>query len=193
MKKRKVAVIIICGIVVAVGIAYILLFIRPFDEKREAPTYSENAIRYEYDDNNLLGLKSITIDGNRYIYEFTSYRYLNRWRVNSIKKTSFVRGYYKASKTESNIKGAVSFDLFYSGKLTYIIIEPEIAKGDFISFDLFFYLSRRSIGVEFFENACVTKTKLNHKINQSETIYQVYREGEWEKVDTYKSRIGDYY
>ena len=192
MKKRKVAVIIICGIVVAVGIVYILLFIRPFDEKREAPTYSENAIRYEYDDNNLLGLKAITIDNNKYIYEFSSYRYLNRWRVHRINKYSYAEGWYR-TKTDGDVHGMVSFDLYYSGKSTYIIIEPEIGKGDFISFDVFFYLSRRSIGVGFFENACVTRTKYNYKIHQSETIYQIYHEGEWEKEDTYKNRIGDYY
>ena len=64
-KQSKIILICLSSIFIFVSIAlwiinYIVL----------PPKVSENAIKYKYNHNNILKLKSITVDGNKVIYEF---------------------------------------------------------------------------------------------------------------------------
>ena len=66
-KQSKIILICLSSIFIVVSIAlwiinYIIL----------PPKVSENAIKYKYNHNNMLMLKSITVDSDKVIYEFSS-------------------------------------------------------------------------------------------------------------------------
>jgi len=81
-KQSKIILICLSSIFIVVSIAFWIInyIILP-------PKVSENAIKYKYNHNNILKLKSITVDGNKVIYEFGA---LNK--------------YYKKTYIEKNSK-----------------------------------------------------------------------------------------
>ena len=66
-EKRINKIILFCAISIAVLVALTIVnfFVLP-------PKASANALKYKYNQNNILKLKSITIDDNKLIYEFSS-------------------------------------------------------------------------------------------------------------------------
>ena len=141
MKKNIRKILIVIAIVIVCGFTAYIVYIRfPSKNEKDAPVFSANAIRHEYSSNNMLGLKSITIDGDKYIYEFSAYKYFTRRKVDDLYQSGTIKadGYYWREKTGIVIHQIDDIDVFVSGNMTYVIVVPEKGKGRYDATELFF-------------------------------------------------------
>ena len=150
-------IFILSGIIIFGLLAYFIWIRFPSKAEKDAPVFSENAIRHEYSSKNMLGLKSITIDGDKYIYEFSAYKYFTRRKVDDLYRSNKIRA---DGSYEREIIGIIDhqiddIDVFASGNSTYVVVVPEKGKGRYVGTELLFdkwYFNRRkkSIAVFFF-------------------------------------------
>ena len=189
MKKNIRKILIVIAIVIVCGFTAYIVYIRfPSKNEKDAPVFSANAIRHEYSSNNMLGLKSITIDGDKYIYEFSAYKYFTRRKVDDLYQSGTIKadGLYWEEKTEITRIPISNIDIYAAGNSTYVVIEPEKGQGKYGGVELFFnkwYFNSRkkSIGLFGPEEPGVNETTFFYKKNIKKTTGQTYSDGKWGK------------
>ena len=188
-KKRLFKIIIILSGIISLGLLAYFVWLRfPSKSEKDAPIFSENAVRYEYSSNNMLGLKAITIDGAKYIYEFSAYKYFTRRKVDGFKRSNTIKaeGYYWNERTGITEIPIDYIDIYACKNSIYIIVMPERGRGRYDGIELYydkwyFNNKKKSISVFGSEEAGVNKTTFFYKKNIRETIGQTYSDGKWEK------------
>jgi len=193
-KKRLFKIIIILSGIISLGLLAYFVWLRfPSKSEKDAPIFSENAVRYEYSSNNMLGLKSITIDGNKYIYEFSAYKYFTRRKVDLFCSNNInADGYYDREIIGIIIHPIDDIDVFASGKSTYVVVVPEKGKGRYVGTELLFdkwYFNRRKKSIAVFHDrgAGVNETVFFYNKGNLRSTGQGYIDGKWRK----KSKLWD--
>lgn len=123
-KQSKIILICLSSIFIVVSIAlwiinYIIL----------PPKVSENAIKYKYNHNNMLMLKSITVDSDKVIYEFSSLnKYFNNNYAfkNKSNKTYLELYYVENDPNHEGIKNtSKDFEIVSTITSNYLIVSFE--------------------------------------------------------------------
>lgn len=196
LKKTVKRILIVIAIVIACGIISYIVYIRfPSKYEKDAPIFSANAIRHEYSSNNMLGLKAITIDGDKYIYEFSAYKYFTRRKVDDLYRSNKIRA---DGSYEREIIGIIDhqiddIDVFASENSTYVVVVPEKGKGKYIGIELYFnkwYFNSRKKHITVLhveDGTSVNETVFYYKKDHLVSMWQGYLDGKWGK----KSKFGD--
>lgn len=125
MKKQS-KIILIC-IATILTIAFIVLAIVNYIVL--PPKVSQNAIKYKYNQNNILMLKSITVDGEKRIYEFSSLnKYFNKNYASKNKSNKMYLELYNV-ENDPNKEGlkysSKDFEIISTITSNYLIIRIE--------------------------------------------------------------------
>ena len=120
-EKRINKIILFCAISIAVLVALTIVnfFVLP-------PKASANALKYKYNQNNILKLKSITIDDNKLIYEFSSLNILfNGLYVKINQKNNdeeYLNGYLNEIDKETKQYDLTDYKIISTLTSNYLII-----------------------------------------------------------------------
>lgn len=195
MKKNTKFIFALLSIILILLIACSVLLVVYLRRDKGIPSVSDNSIEYEYSPNNLLGLRKIIIDNNKYIYQFSSIKYLNKSRIlkyennqSGEKAIGIFRNYETGEIEEVELK---NIEIVNSCGKTYITVEPPKEKGDYLGMYLYFKTKRKRIEVLYEKETVVAIAELNYEKNQIVRKSQKYNK-KWDKKTISKDKI-DFY
>ena len=119
--KIKMIIRIIIPIIVVMIVCLVMLnfFVLP-------PKVSKNAKRYEYNSSNILKLKSIIVDEDRIIYEFSSLNLFFNWFYvkNNLKDSyeEYLKGYYNVIDQETQQYNLTDYKIVSTITSNYLIV-----------------------------------------------------------------------
>lgn len=196
MKKTKIIIGFIIGILIICAAITLIICLHLFGEDTGAPEISESAIQYGFRNNNLLGLSKISIDENKYIYEFSSNKYLNSSKIhdfinsNSEKKAI---GLFRENESGEIIEKILKdVEIIKFGGKSYIIVRPDSENGEYIGIYLFFNDFRDRIEILYNQEPIVAVGKYNYEKNQFKRKSQNYISNEWERKTVTQNSINGY-
>ena len=205
MKKRK-KIIIICLSVILI-VAFITLAIMNYIVL--PPKVSSNAQKYKYNHNNILKLKSITVDENKVIYEFCSFD--KYFRKNYIKRHGEETEYstylelHKVVNTKTNESEVLypkEYKIISTFTSTYLVITFEDSKKpDFIRcnylggiFNRYTYLCIAIGNTNGYENLEVGKGYMypdeNRRVGKSQNYDK--NKKKWSKIRKIETPFNEY-
>ncbi|MBP5565796.1 MAG: hypothetical protein J6X45_08780, partial [Lachnospiraceae bacterium] len=146
MKKKHIYISICLFFLLQIILFFLIFNLLQYERPPITLELSSNAMEYKVNNNNLLGLKRIIIEDEKYIYEFSSNKFFTKKRVNQINNSEYtsIIGLFEDKKKDEYKEISLSnFKLYNSGFNTYLIINSKMDNYEYTGIHLYYDKDKR--------------------------------------------------
>lgn len=191
MKKKHVYISICLFFLLQIILFFLIFNLLQYERPQITLELSSNAMEYKVNNNNLLGLKRIIIEDEKYIYEFSSNKFFTKKRVNQINNseyTSIIGLFEDKKKDEYKEISIPNFKLYNSGFNTYLIINSKMDNYEYTGIHLYYDKDKR-ISIRYNQEPVVSRATLDYDRNILNQVSQKYINEKWSKRTKFSAPI----